>query len=117
MTHIHVPHFDLPFRLWYDSGLTVPRVVEQGSIDDVSNCVEAAIRTVRGEREDLPTFGITDVTFRQLPIDTQDIIGQVRAHEDRASVLIEETPDRLDALVDTLTTKVSLREETGADTD
>lgn len=114
MTHVLLPHFDVPFRLWNDGGLTVPRVVEQDSTDDVVNCVEAAIRTQRGQRLDEPTFGIVEPTFQSLPLNTMDLIGQISTHEERASIVMTETPDRLDTLVDTLTTRVGLREETNA---
>jgi hypothetical protein len=114
MTHVLVPHFALPFQLAYDHGSMVPKVVEEDSVEDIISCVEAAMRTMRGERVDMPSFGMDDPTFQMLPLDLESIIAQISAHENRASIVMSETPDRLDALVDVITAEVSLREEARA---
>jgi phage baseplate assembly protein W len=92
-------------------GLTVPAVVEQDDLEDVVNCVEAAMRTDKGSRSDIPTFGISDPTFMMLPVDTNQVIAEVTSHEDRASLVMSETPDKIDSLIDHLTANVGLREE------
>jgi hypothetical protein len=44
------PHFDLPFR--YGRGREV--VVQQDTVEDIRNCVEAGVRTLRGTRPWVP---------------------------------------------------------------
>jgi hypothetical protein len=91
--------------------MTAPVVVEQDSLEDVINCVSAALRTDKGSRVDMPTFGVPDPTFQVLPMDTNEIIAEVTSHEDRAAITLAETPDKLDSLIDQITAEVGLREE------
>lgn len=106
-----VPHFDLPFRLVTSEGIQVPATVEQDSLEDVVNCVEAAMRTDKGSRSDLTTFGVSDPTFQVLPIDTTQVIAEIEAHEERATMVLTQEPDRIDSLVSTITADVGLKEE------
>lgn len=90
-----LPHFDLPFRFVGGSAA----VVEQDSIDDVINCVEAAVRTQRGERKEIPTFGVYEMTFQDQPVDTRSFSAQIVEHEPRATLLFEQNPHEFDAIV------------------
>jgi phage baseplate assembly protein W len=98
------PHFALPFRYKKDG---TPAVNEQGSLSDVTACVEAALRTPIGARKELPDFGTADPTFRQEPLQAQDILGQISLHEPRAVLFWDERIDDLDALVTRVTLQTS----------
>jgi len=96
------PHFDLPFRIAAHAVATV----EQDSSEDIANCVECIIRTPNGFREDSPDFGLNDVVFSPIPMDTDALVAQIKAQEPRATVVIKEQPSLIDTLVDTLTVEV-----------
>lgn len=102
-----VPHFDLPFRLHGSSFAEV----EQDSMDDIANCVHAAIRTPTGFRKEIPTFGTTDMTLQPQPVTTEEVIDQIGTHEDRANTIMEQHPNYLNKLIAEVTAKVSPREE------
>lgn len=108
MSSIRIPHFDLPFR--YGSGGIVA-VVEQDSDKDVENCVTAIASTIKGQRIEDPTFGITQPTFQKQPINTGTMTEEVLAQEPRATALIEQSPNILDPLVDDVTVSVSRKEQ------
>ena len=103
-----VPHFDLPFRL---DGLGHAMVVEQDSIDDVSNCVEAVIRTIIGDRVELPGFGIDNPVFTNQPISASGIMAAVLDQEPRAHLLLTQAPDKFDYLIAKVLVEVSTKEE------
>lgn len=100
---MNIPHFDLPFRF---AGLTAA-VVEQDSSKDVTNCVEAALRTTRGTRLYVPDFGIDDPTFEKLPVDVNKIKAQVLRNEPRAGLDLMQWTDMLDVLITQITVGVS----------
>lgn len=89
-----VPHFDLPFA--YSAGK--PNVVEQDSLDDVANCVEAVVRTTQGQRLEISDFGIPAQTFATTPLDQATIVAQILQYEPRASVVLDQALDAYDAL-------------------
>lgn len=93
MPTVEVPHFDLPFR--FVNGRAA--VVEQESIKEVTNCVEAILRYPLGFRDELPEFGAPDQVFTEGPIDTDELESIVHRWEPRAEALIEEQTDLLDA--------------------
>lgn len=101
---LSLQHFDLPFR-WGPNGHGF--TVDQDTIDDVSNCVEAIVRTMVGQRAELPDFGIIDPTFDPQPLNLQDIIQRVIQQEPRAALLMEQAPDRVDQLIAHVIAKVS----------
>lgn len=101
-----VPHFDLPFRL---SGLHAVEV-DQDSIEDITNCVEAVIRTFKGARIELPDFGIDDPTFSLQPLAVQDVVQAVLDQEPRASLLISQHPDQFNQTITDVLVRVSTEE-------
>lgn len=105
------PHFDLPFR--FDSSGHAA-VVEQDTLEDVTNCVEAVLRTIKGQRAEAPDFGIDDPTFTDQPINLQAIVEAVLEQEPRANVLITQSPDKFDSLIADLVADVSLVQEVNA---
>lgn len=95
MADVDIPHFDLPFRVVGGSFATV----EQGSLDEIANSVEAILLTPLGHFADDPEFGLADMSFVNQPVGGE-IAEQVMEQEPRASLLVEEAPDQLDALLD-----------------
>ena len=88
------PHFAIPFR--WDARTGHAAEVEQDSIDDIAACVEAVLRTRRGERDDSPAFGSPELVFRPVPVAFGDLVEAVLQWEPRADLLVEEAPDVLD---------------------
>lgn len=56
------PHFAFPFRA---SGSSFAQT-NQDSPEEISDCVEAVLRTPEGSRIDVPAYGRPDATFEQL---------------------------------------------------
>jgi phage baseplate assembly protein W len=104
-----VPHFAIPFRFEFDtSGVLHAAVNEQDTIEDVTACVEAIVRTPIGYREELPDFGIRDQTFTEGMINSEEILVSLQQWEPRAEVLIEEDPSMLDRFIAIATLTPSL---------
>lgn len=89
-----VPHFSFPFRF---AGNQI-MVSDQGSDDEILDCVEVLLSTEPGERIDLPAYGLEDQTFRQGGASQSEISSAIRAWEPRALVEIDATAlqDRVD---------------------
>lgn len=98
-----LPHFDLPFRMEPDAtGRPRAVVVEQDSEREITNCVEAILRTPAGWRDDLPEFGVTDPEFATTsPVD--GFSAAVEQFEPRAAVAFTDTVDTVDAAVRRIT--------------
>jgi hypothetical protein len=97
------PHFDLPFR--YGNGREV--VIQQDTVEDVRNCVEAGIRTIRGTRPWVPNFGISDPTFENQPIDVINMGREIYDSEPRAVLDMTQFIPVTDELADNITVGVS----------
>lgn len=82
-----VPQFDVPFRI--DPITGAPAEVEQNSVEEIEQCVEAVLRTIVGTRIDDLDFGVPDETFRQqTPNSSAEIyVAAVEEMEPRARVL------------------------------
>lgn len=103
MSSVSNPHFDLPFRFGANGHIAV---VQQGSLDDVRNGVQAVLRTQLGTRMFVPQFGIDDPTFQTIPIDLVALQDQILASEPRASIILTELPDLIQQFVDNITVEV-----------
>lgn len=103
-----VPHFDLPFRFGTD-GHAIE--VEQDSLKDVSNCVEAIVSTTVGQRDESPAFGIIDPAFQKQPIDLGSIAEHIIEQEPRATTVLSQAPDQFDELVADVLALVSIRQD------
>lgn len=101
-----VPHFDLPFRLVGSSFATV----EQDSIDDVANCVEAILRTRVGYRTWVPEFGSPEYVLKRSPFGTEDVMAIISAQEPRAEMMVQESIDSYDELIDRLHIEIVSKE-------
>jgi phage baseplate assembly protein W len=99
------PHFDLPFRF---AGKHVA-TVEQDSLADVANCVEAILLCPVGFRPEAPSFGSPDFTLRKQPIGRDLIQSTIVSQEPRAQIAVEEAPDLLDNLIDRVSVDLTLR--------
>jgi phage baseplate assembly protein W len=82
-----VPQLAVPFRI--DPATGAPEEVEQDSVVEIEQCVEAVLRTIVGTRLDDLDFGIPDESFRQqTPNSSGDIyVAAVEELEPRARVL------------------------------
>lgn len=91
-----VPHFDLPFRFTggYDKKVAV---AEQGSVEDLANCVYTIVVCPRGWRDEVPDFGIPDPTFGY-PGLPEALRGSIQDQEPRSVLSFEDIESR-DALM------------------
>ena len=95
-----VPHFTVPFKFEFGpDGFLHAAVNEQDSIEDITACVEAIVRTPIGFRQELPEFGIRDQTFTQGMINSDDVVVSLGQWEPRAEILIEEDASMLDQFI------------------
>jgi phage baseplate assembly protein W len=78
--------------------------VEQDSIEEIGDCVEAALRTPVGSRIDAPEYGVPDETFNQLgPNPSAEVyLAAVAAVEPRAHLVGE-------AEIEAMTERISIR--------
>lgn len=60
--------------------------VEQGSEDDVAQCVYVILATPLGSRVDDTRFGVEDPTFDQLPLDLSEMLAAIHTYEPAAQV-------------------------------
>lgn len=100
-----VPHFSFPFRLAAGGSFDV---LEQDTLDEVSQSVEVVLMTRQGERLEVPDFGVPDLAF-QVDMPYSTIRAAVDRWEPRAVATFSDDPDRLDELVRGLTAKVTMR--------
>lgn len=91
------PHFAFPFRLGRGGKFAV---VAEDSLDEITQNVEVILRTQIGTRLEIPDFGTDTLLFEQQGgSDLDEVLVQVTEWEPRATVVAEESPDRLDDLV------------------
>jgi phage baseplate assembly protein W len=91
-----VTHFRYPFHV---TGASVD-TLEQDSFDEVAQSVQVILTTAKGERIEVPTFGIDD------PVLTLSTVGQERTMldainqwDDRAQAALQITQDNVDEFV------------------
>jgi hypothetical protein len=103
MSSVDTPHFDIPFRL---AGSSIA-VVEQDSIEDVTDCVVVIASTPVGWRDEAPTFGIPDQALVRQPLDVAELGRDIGTQEPRALLILDERPDQVDELIDRINIGVS----------
>jgi hypothetical protein len=101
---VNDPHFDLPFT--FGSGGHA-RVVGQGTLKDVQNCVEAAVRTPLGMRYYVPNFGISDPIFGVPPTALSRLDQEIKTSEPRAVTSYTQYTPGEDPLVESIVVGVS----------
>lgn len=79
-----IPHLRYPFSV----GAKVA-TVDQGSPDEIAQCVYAVLATAPGDRTEEPEFGFPPQLFRQGGVDLEELRRSVEEHEPRASVLTD----------------------------
>lgn len=101
-----VPHFSLPFRFVAPDAATS----EQDSLDEITDCVLAALLCPQGYRVELPPYGLPDPTFAQR-VDVDEIRSTIEAWEPRAAAVLAERPDAFDELIAHVQVNVTIRTE------
>jgi phage baseplate assembly protein W len=96
-------HPQVPVQL--TAGLELA-TVEQGSPDEIAQCVEAIVRTPLGFRDDLPALGVPDQTFRRGGADPAIVAAALERYEPRADDLVTAAPDLLDAALSIVEVKL-----------
>lgn len=100
-----IPHFRWPLSLGADGTFAT---VEQDTLDDVGQCVAVLVLTRRGERVELPEYGIPAPLFDVGRID-QSIAPAIERWERRANVETDEAIDELDELVRNLQVRTAVK--------
>lgn len=78
------PHFRYPFR--FSAGTDKHALVnQQGTEDEIMDCVTAVLKTPIGFRDDLPDFGIPDEVFQEQPLRVEDVHTSLDQWEPRAA--------------------------------
>ena len=75
------PHLSHPLRL-IGTGFAA---VEQDSIEEVRECVDALVRTVIGQRVERPAYGISPPELTEDGIDEAELASALAQWEDRAN--------------------------------
>lgn len=103
MSDVQVPHLAFPFRFGADGAA---RVLEQDTQEEVEQCVKVLVLTQRGERLEVPDFGIEEPAF-QTGVDLEAIRAAAEEWDDRAQVLFgdSEVEDRVRHLLIQVTTE------------
>lgn len=79
---ILTPHFDLPFKFG--------AVVEQGTVQDLANCVYAIVVCPTGFRDLVPDFGTSDLAFTPQPVMNDKVSTAIADQEPRAEMYFSE---------------------------
>lgn len=87
MSNIDTPKLSFPFRL-RANGLSAV-VVEQDSDAEILDCLEVLLSTEKGSREEVPTYGIEDQTFKEGGIDVEQVLMDITKWEPRAGQSLE----------------------------
>lgn len=91
-----IPKLKIPIALVGGELVTV----EQGTEDEVAQCVYAIVATPLGSRIDDTQFGVEDPTFDQLPIDSAEMLAAVNTYEPAAAVEVaQEVAEFTDRIV------------------
>lgn len=93
-----IPHFRIPFEFVTDGRGIAAAETEQGSGDEIFDCVQAIVRTQKGVRIENPEFGVEDQTF-STDINIVRLQEDVLRWEPRANVVFESRIDEVDRLV------------------
>ena len=96
---VEVPHFSHPFTISGEAAL----VDEQHSEEEVRACVARIVAVEVGTREEAPTFGISDPTFEQAPVDARRLADEINRWEPRAELAGRSEVNSADELVSNVT--------------
>lgn len=107
MAIVDTPKLAFPLRL--DTNGARALVHEQGTDEEIMDCVEVLLSTEVGERVEVPDYGISPQEFREGGASREELIEAIRIWEDRAEVTIERNADQWDELIDRLRLSVKGR--------
>jgi hypothetical protein len=102
-----IPHFALPLR--FVNGAAV--VVEQDTTDEILSCVLAIMLCPIGYRVELPTFGIPDPAFTQMPVNTAELELALDTWEPRSHEVARASTDPVDELMAHVLVRVGVTSE------
>lgn len=105
-THAKVPHLALPFRVERNGKVAV---LEQDTLDEIAQSVLVLLLTHRGQRLEVPDYGIQDLVFDS-DIDYSAITAAIFEWEPRASAIIDDDISPLDDMIRTIRARVSAGE-------
>jgi phage baseplate assembly protein W len=100
-----IPHFAFPFERGADGKV---KVVEQDTPEHVMACENVIVRCPRGYRLDRPEFGWPFPTFRNAPIDVNELEAALRKFEPRSRVSAFEYADVADNARRNITVEVQV---------
>ena len=83
VTPTTVPHMTFPLTFSATNGVSV---CDQDSDEDIISCVQAVANCTLGEFPLIPSFGIPDLTFTQMPISSSRIASSIQLWEQRATI-------------------------------
>ena len=107
---LSIPHLKLPMKVFGGRYVTV----EQDTTDEIMQCVKAVVSTVRGQREELPDFGLDiDLTFATQDIDLNRLESALSTWEPRASATLEIMPQDQDTLLQVIRIQVEEAQNLG----
>jgi hypothetical protein len=102
MPHVQIPHFAFPLRIVEHSGKTIIETVDQGTDEEIWDCVELILHYTKGMRAEKPEFGISDPTFDHPLVDHELLKQEIREQESRINLHTEVTVDKLNHLLQTV---------------
>lgn len=98
---VETPHFAHPFSFaTKPNGVRYVAVDEQHSEEEVVACVLRIVSYERGYRDELPTFGVSDPTFEQAPVDGERLVDELAEWETRADFSSLVSIDSVDELTE-----------------
>lgn len=110
MVAILIPHFSLPFNIGNDGKAVVN---DQDSVNEISDCVHAIVRTNKGFRPEKPEFGITDQVFTT-SFDKVLVRAEIQESEPRVQAATETIRSEIDALIENVLVELSEAQLTGS---
>jgi hypothetical protein len=100
-------HPAMPFRFAEKpDGSTDIVTNAQNSAAEVRAAIEAVLRCPLGFRDERPAFGLTDPTFSQAPLSTDEIRRVVTVWEPRAVLFLHEYGDLTDEAIRHITIEI-----------
>lgn len=102
-------HFAFPFRYDPDTGYAT---VTQGTDEERLQNVEVLFSTTRGERIDVPGYGVPDPTF-SVQLDRTELERAVDEWVPEALAAVEDQPDDVDELIRQVVVRVQERAARG----
>ena len=89
-----IPHLKIPFAIGDDGSA---QTVDQGSSDEITQCVANLVGTRPGTRFVLPAYGTPDPTFTGLNVGMLSVAA--RKYEPRATISVQVTPANEEVIV------------------